>query len=201
MQAQACLAAVDGAALLDALGGDGSAWREWAEAMRVRFREAFWVERDGVRFPAIALDGEGRPVDSMTSNIGQLIGTTLLSLEEERELADLLITPRFASGYGLRTMASDEGGYWPLSYHCGSVWTHDTAVAIEGMLKAGLPDQARVLAAQLLRAADLFDSRAPELFGGQSAEVVSRPVAYPASCRPQAWAAAAVVPVHSALTR
>lgn len=199
VQAQACLAAEDGAALLAAFGGDPEPWRAWAEGMRRRFRDAFWVERDGVSFPAIALDGEGRPVDSKTSNIGQLIGTTLLSAEEERAMADLLVGPRFASGFGLRTMADDETGYWPLSYHCGSVWVHDTAVAIEGMLKAGLSDHARDLAAQLVRTADAYDSRVPELFGGQGVDEVARPVAYPASCRPQAWAAASVVPVHRAL--
>lgn len=200
VQAQACQAAAAGAELLEALGEDGAEWRTWAEAMRTRFREQFWVERDGERYPAIALDGDGTPVDSKTSNIGQLIGTTLLTPEEEVQIAHLLVDDRFASGFGLRTMASDQGGYWPLSYHCGSVWPHDTGVVIEGMLRAGLDDEARVLAEQLLRAADAFGGRMPELFAGLSAVEASSPVAYPASCRPQAWSAAAVVPVHRALT-
>ncbi len=200
VQAQACQAAHCGAELLDAFGRDGGPWRAWADALRERFRAAFWVERDGDRFPAIALDGTDRPVDSRTSNIGQLIGTTLLSPEEEARLATLLLEPRFASGFGLRTMASDEAGYWPLSYHCGSVWVHDTAIAIEGMLRAGLVDPARELARQLVRAADAFGSRMPELFAGLGDAESSRPISYPASCRPQAWAAAAVVPVHRALT-
>lgn len=199
VQAQACLAVENGAALLEAFGENGSAWREFADGLRERFRAAFWVERDGDRFPAIALDGAGRPADTKTSNIGQLIGTTLLSPEEERVLADLLIEPRFASGYGLRTMADDESAYWPLSYHCGSVWTHDTAMAIDGLLRVGLTEHARILARQLVRAADAFGSRMPELFAGYGADEVSAPVAYPASCRPQGWAAAAVVPVHRAL--
>ena len=163
---------------------------------RVTYQNVF----HDVSFPVIALDGAGVPVDSKTSNIGQLIGTTLLSGDEERALADLLLEPRFASGYGLRTMASDEAGYWPLSYHCGSVWTHDTAIAVEGMLRAGLSGHARRLAEQLVRAADAFGSRMPELFGGQAADEVPAPITYPASCRPQGWAAAAVVPVHRALT-
>lgn len=200
VQAQACLAAENGADLLEEFGHDGSFWREWAQAMRMRFREDFWVDRDGARFPAVALDGRGVPVDSLTSNIGQLIGTTLLTPQEERQLADLLVEPRFASGFGLRTMATTEGGFWPLSYHCGSVWPHDTAIAVEGMLRAGLVSQAEELARQLVRAADAFGSRLPELFSGFSAAEVPMPVAYPASCRPQAWAAAAVVPVHAALT-
>lgn len=200
VQAQAVLAAENGAALLELLGADGAPWRAWAAGLRARFREAFWVERDGVRFPAIALDGSGRAVDSMTSNMGQLIGTTLLDAAEERAVADLLLAPGLLSGFGVRTMASDEGGYWPLSYHCGSVWTHDTAVVIEGMLRAGLDRHARVLAEQLVAAADSFDSRMPELFAGFSRDEAPTPVAYPASCRIQGWAAAAVVPVHRALS-
>lgn len=200
VQAQACQAAEGGAALLEALGADGGEWRAWAQAMRERFREAFWVERGGERYPAIALDGAGEPVDAKTSNMGQLLGTTLLSPEEEAAVAALLVAPAFASGWGLRTMADDQGGYWPLSYHCGSVWPHDTGVVIEGMLRAGLVDEARALAAQLVRTADAFDGRLPELFAGFSTEEAATPVAYPASCRPQAWSAAAVVPVHAALT-
>lgn len=200
VQAQACQAAEGGAALLDAIGADGTEWRAWAEAMRERFRAAFWVERGGERYPAIALDGDGEPVDSKTSNMGQLLGTTLLSPEEEAHVASLLVAPTFASGWGLRTMSDDQGGYWPLSYHCGSVWPHDTGIVIEGMLRAGLVDEARILAAQLVRTADAFDGRLPELFAGLSTEESSSPVAYPASCRPQAWSAAAVVPVHAALT-
>lgn len=202
VQAQACQAAVGGAELLEALGDAEGAteWRAWAERMRERFRAAFWVERGGERYPAIALDGAGEPVDAKTSNIGQLLGTTLLTAEEEAQVARLLVDERFASGWGLRTMSTDQGGYWPLSYHCGSVWPHDTGVVIEGMLRAGLDDEARVLAAQLVRAADAFDGRLPELFAGFSPEEASSPVAYPASCRPQAWSAAAVVPVHAALT-
>ncbi len=201
VQAQACQAAAGAAELLDALGDtDGAAeWRAWAEGMRERFRAAFWVERGGERYPAIALDGTGAPVDAKTSNMGQLLGTTLLAADEEAQIARLLVDPCFASGWGLRTMASDQAGYWPLSYHCGSVWPHDTGVVIEGMLRAGLTEQARVLAAQLVRTADAFDGRLPELFAGFSPEEASSPVAYPASCRPQAWSAAAVVPVHRAL--
>ncbi|WP_072315166.1 glycogen debranching N-terminal domain-containing protein [Agrococcus sp. Marseille-P2731] len=201
VQAQACQAAAAGAELLEALGGDGDEWRAWAEAMRARFRATFWVERGGEHYPAIALDGTGTPVDAKSSNMGQLLGTTLLSPAEEAHVARLLVDERFASGWGLRTMASDEGGYWPLSYHCGSVWPHDTGVVIEGMLRAGLDDEARVLSAQLVRAADAFGGRLPELFAGFAAAEASTPVAYPASCRPQAWSAAAVVPVHRALAK
>ncbi|OCG73515.1 glycogen debranching N-terminal domain-containing protein [Microbacterium sediminis] len=204
VQGQAYQAAVLGAELLDALGADGGdAFRDWAEALKQRFRREFWVERRGLRFPAIALDGHGEPVDSLTSNIGQLVGTGILDADEEKAIADLLIDPRLSSGFGLRTMASDEAAYWPLSYHCGTVWPHDTAVAIEGLLASGFRVHARDLARQLLVAAESFAWRLPELYSGEPADRAGKrlqPARYPAACRPQAWAAAAVVPVHRALT-
>ena len=84
-------------------------------------------------------------------------------------------------------------GYSPLSYHCGSVWPHDTAIVARGLSRAGHPAAAAELARQLLVAADAFDGRLPELFAGFGADEVAAPVAYPASCRPQAWSAAAAV--------
>ncbi len=198
VQAQAHEAAVLGAGLLDALDGEGAgdAWRAWAAALAERFRDRFWVERDGRRFLAIALDGEGAPVDSRTSNMGQCIGTGILTHDEEALLAAQLVSPELATRWGLRTMASDEGAFWPLSYHCGSVWPHDTGVVIEGMLRAGLRAEAAALAGRLLDAAEAFSWRMPELFAGDD---LPAPVAYPASCRPQAWSAAAVLPVVEAL--
>jgi glycogen debranching enzyme len=90
-------------------------------------------------------------------------------------------------------MADTTGGYSPLSYHCGSVWPHDTAIAVHGLIKAGLARHAAALAGGLLAAGTAFDGRLPELFGGFSATDLVVPVPYPASCRPQAWAAAGVI--------
>jgi len=90
-------------------------------------------------------------------------------------------------------MSSAADGYSPLSYHCGSVWPHDTAIVARGLSRAGHPAAAAELARQLLTAADAFDRRLPELFAGFGADEVAAPVAYPTSCRPQAWSAAAAV--------
>lgn len=179
----------------------GHELRVRAAALRARFREAFWVDgRDGLGpYPAIALDGAKRPVDAVASNMGHLLGTGLLDPHEERLVADRLLDPRCSSGFGLRTMASDEGGFWPLSYHCGSVWTHDTAIVIDGLRRAGLHDHAARLADGLLAAAESFGWRMPELHSGDGRDVVGGPVPYPASCRPQAWSAAAAVVVADAL--
>jgi len=195
VQGYAYEAAVKGAELLDLLGLDGGdRHRAWAAGMADRFRAAFWCERDGERYPALALDGSKRRVDSLTSNIGHLLGTGLLTADEERQVARMVASPALDSGLGLRTMSTRDGGYSPLSYHCGSVWPHDTAIVISGLVKAGLVEHAAGLVEGLLRASDAFDQRVPELWSGEG-----RPVPYPAACRPQAWSAAAAVTVAEAL--
>jgi len=122
VQGYAFEAAMAGARVLDHFGEDGSeALRSWAAALKERFRQAYWVETPEGRYPAVALDARKRPVDSLTSNIGHLLGTGILDPDEERHVASLLISPSMSSGFGLRTMSSESAGYWPLSYHCGSV--------------------------------------------------------------------------------
>ena len=88
-------------------------------------------------------------------------------------------------------MSAASGGYSPLSYHCGSVWTHDTAIVILGLVRSGHPAVAAELAGGLLEAAAAFDWRLPELFSGHSRDQIPWPSPYPPSCRPQAWATAA----------
>ncbi|WP_329056075.1 amylo-alpha-1,6-glucosidase [Amycolatopsis sp. NBC_01488] len=186
-------AVVRAAALLTALGEPADGLADWASALRARFRDRFWVSTSDGHYPALALDGAKRPVDALTSNIGHLLGTGLLSDAESASIGALLVDPALASGFGLRTMSASAGGYSPLSYHCGSVWPHDTAIVIRGLQRSGQGALAATLASQLLSAAPAFDYRLPELFSGHSAEETSSPLPYPASCRPQAWSAAAAV--------
>ncbi len=151
------------------------------------------------RYPALALDTAKRPVDGVSSNIGHLLGTGILDADEARTVVERLMHPSMSSGYGVRTLSTTNAGYWPLGYHVGSVWTHDTAVIIDGMLREGYPEQAAELATQLLRAAEGFNYRMPELFGGEEASRIFPPQPYPAACRPQAWAAASAMVVARAL--
>ncbi|MEH0827121.1 amylo-alpha-1,6-glucosidase [Micromonospora sp. CPCC 205714] len=149
--------------------------------------------------PALALDRDKRPVDSLTSNIGHLLGTGLLSGEEEAQVAHLLTGDALAGGFGLRTMSTGDAGFSPLSYHCGSIWAHDTAIVLAGLARAGFREAALGLAEGLLGAAEAFDHRLPELYGGDDRTLLGRPVPYPAACQPQAWsAAAAVLLLHAA---
>ncbi|RIQ20929.1 amylo-alpha-1,6-glucosidase [Jiangella rhizosphaerae] len=193
-QAYAHEAALAGAALLDAFGRPGSGrLREWAAALRERFAAAFWVSDAKGRFPAIALDGAKRPVDTVTSNLGHLLGTGLLGPDEAAVVADRLGRPDLDAGYGLRTMSADAAGFNPLGYHAGSIWPHDTAIAVRGLAADGFPGVAASLAGGLLRVAPDFAYRLPELFAGTDARAGEPVLAYPAACRPQAWSAATVV--------
>lgn len=207
VQGYAHAAALAGAQLLQDFGqGDDAATdaamvkelTSWAAALRERFTPAFWRGDAATGYPVIALDARKRQVDSLTSNIGHLLGTGILDRAQSRRVAELLVSPELNSGYGLRTLASTMGGYWPLSYHGGSVWTHDTAIAIDGLQRDGFTAQARTLAEALLQAAPHFAHRMPELFSGAPADG-GAPVPYPASCRPQAWAAAASAVVARAV--
>ncbi|WP_345762257.1 amylo-alpha-1,6-glucosidase [Diaminobutyricibacter sp. McL0608] len=199
VQAYAYEAAVGGAALLEHFGRSGEAWREWGAALKARFAASFWIQdRDGA-YPAVALDAHKRKVDTVTSNIGHLLGTGILDRDQAALVARRLASPELNSGFGLRTMSSDSEGFWPLSYHGGSVWTHDTAIAIAGLGREGFPDEAASLIEGLLRAADGFDYRMPELHSGDSIARTATPIPYPAACRPQAWSAAAAIAVLGTL--
>lgn len=196
VQGYAHEAAIGGAALLEAFGRPGAdRWREWAARLADRFRKQFWVHGPDGDYPGIALDGDKRLVDSVTSNMGHLLGTGLLSREEEDVVAARLVSPDLCSGRGLRTMSSSSAGYWPLRYHGGSVWPHDTAIVVAGLVRTGHDEAAATLADGLLTAAVDLGWRLPELWSGDSVEDAPRTVPYPAACRPQAWSAAAVVTV------
>ncbi|GIF77620.1 amylo-alpha-1,6-glucosidase [Asanoa siamensis] len=201
VQGYAYEAALHGAALLDAFDRPGGErWRAYADAMADRFREKFWVDGPAGAHPALALDGDKRPVDALTSNIGHLLGTGLLTAKESAQVADLLASDAMAGGFGLRTMSTHDAAFSPLSYHCGSVWAHDTAIVVDRLARAGHPAAAATLASGLLAAAESFDYQLPELFGGDDRTALGRPVPYPAACRPQAWAAAAgVTLLHAAV--
>jgi glycogen debranching enzyme-like protein/mannosylglycerate hydrolase MGH1-like protein len=195
VQGYAYEAAMSGSALLDAFGlPGGDRYRHWAADLADRFRTAFWCGQGDDRFPALALDSAKQQVDSLTSNIGHLLGTGILNHNEEVLVARRVSSAALDSGLGLRTMADTDRGYSALSYHCGSVWPHDTAIVVAGLHKAGLVEYASGLIEGLLRASVAFDQRLPELWSGEG-----RPVPYPTACRPQAWSAAAAVVVAQAL--
>lgn len=195
VQGYAHAAALGAAELLDAFGADGDQWRVWAKGLRSRFRAAFWVDDEHGRYPAIALDAEKRPVTGPASNMAHLLGTGMLDAQESDLVARQLASPWLDGGYGLRSLSARTAGFNPLSYHRGSVWPHDTAIAILGLAAEGHHRTAGALAEGLLRAAAQFGFRLPELYGGTNYHAGEPAVAYPAACAPQAWSAAGAVAI------
>ncbi len=135
----------------------------------------------------------------MTSNIGHLLGTGLLDDDESATVADRLGSPDLDSGFGLRTLSASSAGFGPLRYHGGSVWAHDTAIAVLGLARTGHGAAARALIDGLLAAAPSFEYRLPELYGGDSRAQRGRALPYPAACRPQAWSAASAMALVTAI--
>jgi glycogen debranching enzyme len=143
-------------------------------------------------FYGLALDGHGQLCRVLASNPGHLLFSGLPSLERARRTAETLLSGRFASGWGLRTLATGEARYNPMSYHNGSVWPHDTALGAMGLARYGERDGVVRLTSALFEAAAQFEMRLPELFCGFPRSQGEPPIAYPVACLPQAWAAGAV---------
>ncbi len=161
--------------------------REAAE-LRTRFNEAFWApERGG--FYVLALDGQKQQVDSRCSNMGHLLWSGIVPPERVDAVADQLMSETLWSGWGIRTMASDEAAFNPLSYHNGTVWPHDSALAAWGLARHGHVEAARRVARALIEAAGHFSWSLPEVFAGFARTETPFPIAYPTAARPQAWAA------------
>jgi glycogen debranching enzyme len=179
-----------GADLLRAWGDDTAArvWDERAEVLRTRFDEAFWMPTENTY--ALALDADKRQVDSVASNIGHCLWSGIVPANRADAVIDRLIAPDMFTGFGIRTLSAQSGAYNPVSYHNGSVWPHDTVLAAAGMAAYGRRDAAATVMEGLLDALEAHDGRLPELFCGFSRDDKPVPVTYPASCSPQAWAAA-----------
>jgi glycogen debranching enzyme len=160
-----------------------------ALALRERFLEDFWIPERACF--ALALDGDKRPVDSLTSNIGHLLWSGVVDEERaEAVVAHLMDAPLY-SGWGVRTMAASEGAYNPVEYHNGTVWPHDNSLIAAGLRRYGHHDAAARIAEALVSAAGFFDHRLPEVFAGVDEQLTHTPVAYPTASSPQAWAAGA----------
>jgi glycogen debranching enzyme len=167
------------------------ALRRGAETVRTRFNEAFWCEE--IDMYASALDQEKRQCKVRSSNAGQCIFTGIADAEHVRRMTRILSSDAFFSGWGIRTVATSEARYNPMSYHNGSVWAHDNALIAYGLSDCEDKD----LACNIL--AGFFDAskyvglyRLPELFCGFTRRPEMGPALHPQACAPQAWAAGAV---------
>ncbi|HEY7002730.1 MAG TPA: glycogen debranching N-terminal domain-containing protein [Gaiellaceae bacterium] len=159
-----------------------------AAELQSRFDNAFWCEERG-GFYALALDGRKQRVDSLTSNVGHLLWAGIVPPERSDAIVDQLMGDALWSGWGVRTMSSDDGAFNPLSYHNGTVWPHDNSLIAWGLARYERWPEAHRIARRMLNAAGHFANQLPEVFAGFSRSATPFPIAYPTAARPQAWAA------------
>jgi glycogen debranching enzyme len=160
-----------------------------AADLKRRFNRDFWVE-DGEYF-AIALDPDGEQVDALASNNGHLLWSGIVENSKAKAVARHLLGSRLFSGWGVRTLAQGEARYNPIGYHVGTVWPFDNSFIAWGLRRYGFKEEAAVIAGGLLDAAQFFEGRLPEAFGGYERAETMYPVQYPTACSPQAWSTGA----------
>jgi glycogen debranching enzyme len=156
-----------------------------AGELKRRFNRDFWVE-DGQYF-ALALDPDGNQVDTLTSNNGHLLWSGIVDKSKAKAVVRHLMGRRLFSGWGVRTLAEGEGRYNPIGYHVGTVWPFDNSFIAWGLRRYGFKEEAARIASGILEAAEFFDGRLPEAFGGYERPQTKYPVHYPTACSPQAW--------------
>jgi glycogen debranching enzyme len=160
-----------------------------AADLKRRFNQDFWID-DGEYF-AIALDADGRKVDSLTSNIGHLLWSGIVDEDKAGAVVRHLMGESLFSGWGVRTLATGEGRYNPIGYHVGTVWPFDNSFIAWGLRRYGFEEEAAKIAAGILEAAVFYNGRLPEAFGGYPRLMTKYPVQYPTACSPQAWSTGA----------
>ncbi|MGH2720313.1 MAG: amylo-alpha-1,6-glucosidase, partial [Actinomycetota bacterium] len=172
------------------LGDEARAARLRAEAadLRARFNRDFWME-DEQTF-ALALDGDKRQVQAVTTNPAHGLYCGLINHDKAAAMAKRLMASDMFSGWGIRTMSRATSAYNPMSYHNGSVWPHDNAIVAAGLKRYGHHRATMRVATALFDVAMHMEYfRLPELFCGFTRRAPTSPVAYPVACSPQAWAA------------
>jgi glycogen debranching enzyme len=165
--------------------------RSEAERLRAQVLEKFWM-RDAGTF-ALALDGDKRPVPTVTSNAGHALWSRLADPSRAVAVAESLLARDMFCGWGVRTLSARHPVFNPMSYHDGSVWPHDNALIVMGLSHYGLAAAALPIVDGTRDAAATADfNRLPELYCGMTRDGAPQPVSYPVSCSPQAWASGAL---------
>ncbi len=162
-----------------------------AEQLRARFNRDFWLEPQG--HYALALQAEHRPAAVLSSNPGHALWAGIADADKADSMARKFMSEAMWSGWGVRTLSTQERRYNPIGYHLGTVWPHDNAILAAGLRRYGIDDAAARIFEGMLRAAMRFPNyRLPELFAGFPRHTYGVPVRYPVANHPQAWAAGAV---------
>ena len=171
-------------------------WYQEALELKNRFNRDFWLP--DLHYCALALDGEGKPVDSISSNPGHCLAMGILQPDKAMSVAERLRAPDLFSGWGIRTLSSLSPAYNPMGYHTGSVWPHDNSIIALGLRNIAreitensfsLVEQSlEVTTGIIVMTLQQTYLQHPELFCGYQRYAENTPVRYPVACSPQAWA-------------
>jgi glycogen debranching enzyme len=162
--------------------------RKDAYRLKRHFQKDFWMEDHN--YLALAVDGQGKQVKTIASNAGHCLFSGILDDDKAKLVAKRLLDGNLNGGWGIRTLSNTTVAYSPISYHNGTVWPHDNAIIVEGLRKIGrLDDMHKIMRAIQEVAEHEPDYRLPELYCGFDKSDAVRPIDYPVSCSPQAWAA------------
>lgn len=166
-------------------------WASEAKELKDKFNDVFWDKN--LECYILALDGNKKACRVKSSNAGQVLFTGIADPGKARKLVKTLMKPDMYSGWGIRTLSSEEAKYNPMSYHNGTIWPHDVALIAYGMSKYGYHVETLELMKGLFDASLFVNmQRLPELFCGMGRREGEGPTAYPVACSPQAWSVAAV---------
>lgn len=173
-------------------------YRDKADHLQNEFNERFWNEK--LQSFILALDDLKKPCVIKASNVGHALYCEAVKPEYARSIVDTLLSEEMYTGWGIRTLGSKEARYNPMSYHNGSVWPFDTAIAAAGMAKYGYTDEALKVLEGMFETAQLMDlNRLPELFCGFEKRKGEGPTAYPVACSPQAWSVSSIYAMIQAI--
>lgn len=162
-----------------------------ARQLKENFNALFWSESKQTY--VLALDGKKKQCNVLSSNAGHCLFSGIATSERARSIAENLLSEKMFSGWGIRTISSDEVRYNPMSYHNGSVWPHDNAMIAQGFSRYGLMSEvSKVLTGIFDTAFFMQGKRLPELLCGFKREKGKAPTLYPVACSPQAWSVGAV---------
>ncbi len=171
-------------------GGEAEKLIKDAERLKREFNDRFWM--GDKKFFAMALDDIGA-CDVISSNPGHCLWSGIVDERYAKYLADRLFEEDMFTGWGIRTLSSNELRYNPLGYHIGTVWPHDNSIIAMGLHRYGLHDRLAGLFTGMYDAASVFSLyRLPELFSGFKRGKYNIPVKYPVACSPQAWSAGTI---------
>ena len=164
-----------------------------AETLKRKFNKVFWMEDKGCY--AYGLDPDKKQITTIASNAGQCLWSGIADQDKAERTAHRLLHKDMWSGWGIRTLSSNNPAYNPYDYQMGSIWPQDNGIIAAGFKRYGLVKEANQVMRGIFDAINRFDSyRPPEVFAGIKRNGdVDFPVLYPGGANiPQAWATGSI---------